>query len=225
MNKFEIDQKLAALPAGRFYAPPLPEGADRSREHLSFGVYSRDFFALSRVERRDFALKQSRAMARDPNADHLSIWRGLAFDWSSWDFINQDAWKPIFRRIRGSWSADIFGDEGQREMYDELPESLTVYRGCNTKMRHGHRRLSWTLDEGKAYWFARRAAIWEKYDDGMGLVYRGTLAKKDVALVFPGRDESEVVPFSAKDIRDIHTVALVNEPVPGRELLDLLTTP
>ena len=104
---------------------------------------------MPRQERRDWSL----ALARD-TSDHASIWRGLAQDWYVWDFIMHDQWKPIFKRARPDWMLDVFGD-AQREMYEALPDKITIYRGCNKGIRHGHRRLSWTLDQDVAHWFAR----------------------------------------------------------------------
>lgn len=167
------------------------------------------YIDMDRQVRRDWALGMSRdlpdlkSMRSDLVAHATSIWRGLAQDWPYWDFIDHNGWKPIFKRARPAWTLEVFSDE-QRAMYDALPESITIYRGVNTAKRHNHRGLSWTLDEEKAYWFARRAALFSHGSDGV--VYRGTLAKKDVALVFPG-PESEVVPFSAMDIHGIEVVA------------------
>jgi len=168
-------------------------------EERIFGMPSSFWDHMPRQERRDWAL----AVARD-TSDHVSIWRGLAQDWYVWDFIRHDQWKPIFKRARAAWTLDVFSD-AQREMYEALPDKLTIYRGCNKDIRHGHRRLSWTLDQDVAHWFARLGG-WRN-DDGVPVVYTGALDKKDVALVFDGR-EYEIVPFDAMAIRDIAAVPL-----------------
>jgi hypothetical protein len=168
-------------------------------EERIFGMPSSFWDYKPRQERRDWSL----AMARDTR-DHVSIWRGLAQDWYVWDFIRHDQWKPIFKRARPAWTLDVFSD-AQREMYQSIPDQVTIYRGCNTDIRHGHRRLSWTLDKDVAHWFARRGALF--LEGGEPVVYKGVLDKKDVALVFDGR-EYEIVPFDAKAIRDIESFAL-----------------
>lgn len=179
---------------------------------MVFGTSPDSYLHMDRQDRRNWALSMSRDLpdlisTRGDFAAAVvfakSIWRGLAEDWPYWDFIDHNGWKPIFKRARPAWTLEVFSEE-QRAVYDALPESMTVYRGVNTVKRHNHRGLSWTLDEEKAYWFAKRAALFGGGSDGV--VYRGTLAKKGVALVFPGQ-ESEVVPFSAMDICDIEVMA------------------
>ncbi|WP_157096207.1 hypothetical protein [Methylosinus sp. R-45379] len=160
-----------------------------------FGLCAEYFETSPRQEIREQALRLSKS------ADPLSVWRGLAQHWGSWDFINHDGWKPIFKRARHAWTSDVFSDK-QRAMYDALPDNITLFRGSDAKLRNSHRRLSWTLDFEIAAWFARRTNLC----GGKGVVYKGLLNKDEIALCFPGR-EQEVVPFSALVIKDIETVA------------------
>jgi hypothetical protein len=168
-------------------------------EERIFGMPDSFWTPMPRQKRRDWAL----ALARD-TSDHVSTWRGLAQDWYSWDFIQHDQWKPVLKRARPAWTLDVFSDD-QRAMYDELPDKITIYRGCNKVIRHGHRRLSWTLDHDVAHWFARRGDLF--LEGGDPVVYEGVLDKKDVALVFDGR-EHEIVPFDAMAICNIETFAM-----------------
>jgi len=92
-------------------------------------------------------------------------------------------------------------------MYDALPDKITIYRGCDRRVRQGRRRLSWTIYEGCAHWFANRVD-WTV--GGEPVVYKGVIKKKDVALVFSGI-EQEIVPFNAKAISNIETLAFDQE--------------
>ncbi len=71
--------------------------------------------------------------------------------------------------------------------FDALPEQIEVWRGT------GHKRyidgLSWTLDQEKAIWFARRFCARPR----VPLVAKGIVKKEDVFAYFGERNESEIV--------------------------------
>jgi hypothetical protein len=171
---------------------------DPEEYRLYFGMPKSEYYMLDKRYRRNEALAYCKSEGCD--------WWSLARDWNSWNAIKHDAWKPIFKRGRDYWHPTIFEPE-QRKMYDALPDKITIYRGCHTGMRHGRRRLSWTLDESCAHWFADTGIRGWK-PGGAPVVYRGVIKKKDVALVFCDRNESEIVPFDAKAIRNIEEFAL-----------------
>ncbi len=84
---------------------------------------------------------------------------------------------------------------------------LTVYRGVRGGSRP--RALSWTLDEAKAEWFARRFAF-----DRPGELYAAEVQPEAVLGIFHGRAESEVVvdPRHLRKIRLLRQVSRDEDP-------------
>ena len=73
-----------------------------------------------------------------------------------------------------------------RRTYEALPEFINAYRGCfdaDDVMAY-----SWTLDRGKAEWFARRKRMM-----GTPVVAKVNVHKSFVLAYFSDRNESEVV--------------------------------
>jgi hypothetical protein len=75
-------------------------------------------------------------------------------------------------------------DSEELKILDNLPKSVTIYRGCQKDVNENG--ISWTLDKDRAEWFATRF----KQE---GLVLEKTILKRDIIAVFTGRSESEVV--------------------------------
>jgi hypothetical protein len=75
-------------------------------------------------------------------------------------------------------------DEAERAVLARLDEQVTVYRGFRRPGRH--LAPSWTLDQARAEWFARRAVDPHGGD--------GYLAPKTCVIAyFAGRGEQEIV--------------------------------
>ncbi len=87
-------------------------------------------------------------------------------------------------------------EEDELEVYNSLPDVVTVYRGVTSYNNKKIKVLSWTLAPEVAKWFANR---YEQY----GQVYVATISKKHILAYFSGRGESEVVvdPSKLKDIK------------------------
>jgi hypothetical protein len=78
-------------------------------------------------------------------------------------------------------------DADEYEQYKELPETLTVYRGCITgKNEDG---FSWTLDQSRAKWFSERLAR----DGDEPIVLERTIKRDDAIAYFTRRGESEIL--------------------------------
>lgn len=75
--------------------------------------------------------------------------------------------------------------EGELDVYNKLPESVRVYRGCWAGNQNG---WSYTIDREKAVWFANRLPM-----DGQPLLIEGLIKKEDVILYSEARQESEVI--------------------------------
>lgn len=77
------------------------------------------------------------------------------------------------------------------EVYSELPETFTVYRGVTPG--HNPDGMSWTRERDKAEWFANRF--------GEGYILKGTAKKEDVLAFFSRRSEEEIV-IEAKNVKN-----------------------
>jgi hypothetical protein len=99
-------------------------------------------------------------------------------------YASLNTWKRL-------WASEI---EGRRTcmsekdicVFDSLPEQIELWRGTSHTSIGG---LSWTLDQEKAIWFARRFCT----NSRVPLVAKGTVAKGDVLAYFGERDEREIV--------------------------------
>lgn len=119
-----------------------------------------------------------------------SIYWGLCgMVWADSENVWQEAgrWGRLLRSSRPG--RECFMSEEDRVRLAGLPEELTVWRGFNGRGRA--RGWSWTVDEGKAEWFARRL-----YVAGEGeppAVVSGRVYKGRVVGFVGGRGEEEVV--------------------------------
>jgi hypothetical protein len=115
------------------------------------------------------------------------FWSLVGNVWQDSENIHQN-----LRKWKRVWGMPI---EGRRacmsaedlRVFDLLPEQIEVWRGTS------HKRyvdgISWTLDQEKAIWFARRFCSKPR----VPLVARGVAEKGDVLAYFGGRKEREIV--------------------------------
>lgn len=85
---------------------------------------------------------------------HKSYWETLGSIWVDSENIwqNRDTWIDLLSSKRGS--REYFMDENERQVFKELPEKVTAYRGyVKGKNKNG---LSYSLDKEKAIWFSKR---------------------------------------------------------------------
>ena len=74
----------------------------------------------------------------------------------------------------------------EKQIYDELPSVVTVYRGVTSYNSENITALSWTLDKDVAGWFSKR------FEED-GTVYQANIHKNHILAYFGGRNESEVI--------------------------------
>lgn len=111
-----------------------------------------------------------------------------------------DLWTALFDHV------GYVVDGAKRDLEAELPEVVTLYRGCTAERVGG---MAWTADEAKARWFAERFR-------GMAgaaptFVYRIEVPREYVLARITGRGEDEyVVDAAALDMDEeaIETLAL-----------------
>ncbi len=105
--------------------------------------------------------------------------------------INKKVWKMLFARC----SQPDLMDESEKEKFAALPETVTVYRGIDTKKNvHG---LSWTTEKSVAIWFANR---FRKKGQDAWLI-EGQVKRSKIIAFLEQREESEVICLS-KDVRN-----------------------
>ena len=118
----------------------------------------------------------------------------LAEQWSLIENLSHDA--NVSKRTVLSWikMADktALMDEEELRQYNDLPDIVTVYRGC--RVQKAMKGMSWTMSEEKARWFAERLALLSGGKRGTGpMVYRAKIRREDVIGYLAGRDEEEVI--------------------------------
>ncbi|NBR23906.1 MAG: hypothetical protein EBU08_09095 [Micrococcales bacterium] len=120
-------------------------------------------------------------------AHHLSdekYWSLLASVWTDTEnaWQNLDEWRKLFNSSRPKRQRLMDRDEVLA--YDNLPDTVKVYRGCQKGINEDG--ISWTLKRDKAEWFATRFSK-------DGLVLEKEIQKKDIIAVFTNRNEYEVI--------------------------------
>lgn len=129
--------------------------------------------------------------------DHLSnkdMSNLLAHAWTSSEDPNNDVNVSLSMATRWFRGADksILMDEDEYRIYQELPDTLTVYRGVG--IGRNPKGLSWTRNIKTAEWFANRF----NRDGKKGYVQSATVRKEQVLAYFNRRGEDEVVVDTSK---------------------------
>lgn len=90
-------------------------------------------------------------------------------------------------------------DEAELQAFDELPEVLTIYRGCYEVNKWG---FSWSLDRA----IAERFPFLNRYrGEGRPLLVKATIHKSRIAAVKLDRSEAEIVTFNRPKCLAIYT--------------------
>jgi hypothetical protein len=121
----------------------------------------------------------------DENDSELGpvFWRLVEQEWSGFDAIDHDHYEYLFERFRPYWQ------EPKCDFYRSLPDRFVAYRGSDNRSPPG---LSWTLSRKVARSFARgHRGIRNNDPVLLGAIFD----RREVALAFGDRSESEVVLF------------------------------
>jgi len=112
-------------------------------------------------------------------------WELLSAIWTdtenSWQNLN--VWRELFKSEREH--KRFMMDELSYHVYKQMPEKVTVWRGCQRGVNEIG--LSWTFDKDKAKFFAKRL------DKPNPIVIQLTVDKEKVVAVFLDRNEQEVI--------------------------------
>ena len=112
----------------------------------------------------------------------------LALSWSFVENPSRDvnvSKREIIRLFRSADKKTLLTDE-EREVFNNLDESIEIYRGVTTKGLNAAKGLSWTLSIEKARYFANR------FKRG-GYVYKAHINKEHILAYITDRSEDEIV--------------------------------
>lgn len=90
-------------------------------------------------------------------------------------------------------------DANELVKYDELPDVVTIYRGCYSFNKRG---LSWSLDREVAEEFPFLHRY--KQPGHQPLLVKARVNKSDIIAVKLSRNEAEIITFNAKIISTAH---------------------
>ena len=114
--------------------------------------------------------------------------RFLSYAWISTEAPNDDpnlSKRNLLAMFR-SIDPQKLMDEEEYDLFQNLDDEVTVYRGVTSYNAQNVKALSWTLDREVAEWFAHR------YGEN-GTVYEAQVRKENIYAIFLGRNEAEVI--------------------------------
>lgn len=129
-----------------------------------------------------------------PMMTHREFWETAGHVWidaeNLWQY--RDHWNWIFRLNKPE--REFFMDEDERKALAKMPDLIEVHRGVSVpRVNHLGSGMSWTLDEDRAKWFAKR---WPHQDGHHRRIIHGHVAKENVIAYLSGRNEEEIVCLS-----------------------------
>ena len=115
--------------------------------------------------------------------DDKKWWNILGEIWadSESNSHQSEQWKELLLSKRSH--REYFMDEGDRQAFNKLSSTLTIYRGHQYINKDG---FSWTLNFKKALWFASRF-------NKAGTVDKKVVLKKDILAYLSKRNEEEII--------------------------------
>lgn len=118
------------------------------------------------------------------DVDDKNYWELLHDIWidseNIWQYL--DAWKMLLKSERSG--KGHFMDEDEKNKFESIPETVTVYRG---HQKHNKDGLSYTLSKSKAEWFAGR------FRKNEAQVKQITVQKSQIFAYVERGDEQEVI--------------------------------
>ena len=103
-----------------------------------------------------------------------------------------------------SANSSVLMNKEELEVFNNLDDELTIYRGVTSYNADNVKALSWTLDIDKAEWFANR------FGEEDGTVYDAEIEKSHVLAYFGRRNESEEI-VDSKYLIDIKETQSLGE--------------
>jgi len=131
------------------------------------------------------------------------FWNALGSIWTDSENIwqNEEEWRDLWQ-VERPGRLDYVMDDDDKLVFSNLPETITVYRGCI--QGENEDGMSWTTDFQIAEFFAKRFA---EIREGDPIILCGEVSKDDVLAYSQGRNEFEVIVLPEK-VRVSHLRAL-----------------
>ena len=116
----------------------------------------------------------------------FSSWlRVLGENWTICDNISQFSME-LRMALDGSGTIYELMTRTERRRFDQLPDVVTIYRGCG---EHNQDGLSWSLDKA----VAEKFPFMMRYQAKHPLLVTATVEKEDIIALKTGASESEVI--------------------------------
>lgn len=189
----ELEDYIIDGPFGRFLQHPLiqdmmpdatPALINRRFRHKLAEVelaeeqrdWDRYIFAHERPFRAEKLFELHYSGVELPTSLYTDVWIDSENIWQ-----NMDGWRDVLDDLEAK--GERLGDP-----VDELPETMTVYRGGIEDNVEG---FSWTLDKARGEWFAQRFLR----PGQTGVLTEATVSKEQVGGYLTGRGESEIIVY------------------------------
>jgi hypothetical protein len=119
------------------------------------------------------------------NFSDEDYWETLADVWTDSENIHQNQlrWKELFESDRKNKQS--FMSEDDLKFFNDLPEEITVYRGCTDGLNE--EGFSYTTERDQAEWFANR------FSKANPKVIERTIKKEEVFAYTNSRGENEII--------------------------------
>lgn len=123
----------------------------------------------------------------------------LRFIWVDSEYTNSGSVftkKQLLSLFRRSSKSTLM-DEEELQVFQDLPERITVYRGTTSVNSKDLKVFSWTLSRERAEWYSRR------FEDTVQKVFQAEIPKEGALTYFSGDEEIIVNPTLLENIHQI----------------------
>lgn len=120
-----------------------------------------------------------------PYLDKQDLGKYLKEVWISCDYVNSDknVSKSQYSSLFKKADKHTLMDDEEYEVFTNMPDTITLYRGVNKTSKHPMDGMSWTSNLETAFWFANR------FSNQDGIVYVLNVPKKYVLAYFSHEEE------------------------------------
>lgn len=179
-----------------FYSPQLNyiynERFKHKKEMRERALKERDFNTFVFMAERPYRFQEMMSIKHIMKTEEL--WKLASAVWIDSENIHQHLfeWRDLIDAARHCNGAEHFMNEDDKRIFKELPDELTLYRGCRT-IERDYGGLSYTTEKKTAVWFANRFRSYDK--DNEYYVKQITVPKHDCFAYLNGRQEFEIIVY------------------------------
>lgn len=163
------------------------ENASRWKTYMEEKIMESNLVEILSMMNPPYVLEFLKSAFPYVNSEELGM--ALRAVWQSVEQISVD--KSFTEKEAAEWfkKADKsqLMDTEEMEIYNSLPDTVTIYRGVTNFNKKNKKALSWSLDREVAVWFANR------FETGTGRVWTMRVPKERILCYFDGREEKEVI--------------------------------